>query len=152
MQLKLGWLWLFTLLSACTSKYSDKSDAELIQHASKMPLEKRYEFYLDVYRNTSPHRTAIAGEIASLGEDARVYTIRRGTKGRFYDELLPSLPVIAAFGQNCTRREYDLLLRAATATAPNKRELASARGRIRIACGFVNGRTWKDYQRAFDEP
>ena len=122
-------------LSACDSgKYDAVSDSELSTRARQLPLEARYDLYLDVYERTTPHRTTIAKDIVAVGDPAWSYTIERATAGDYFD-LWSALPVINAFGRKCSDTEYHRLMGVAERNAPTSKKRQAASQGVRIACG-----------------
>ena len=140
----------FLALTGCKNSYQAYSDDDLLKKARSLRLEQRYQFYLEVYNETYPHRTVIAKEIALDGDIAWSYTLNQAETGDYYGGLIPALPVLQAFGRKCNDREYADLVATAKKTASGVQELQTALGRIRIACDRISGSTWLDYKKAFD--
>ena len=145
-------LGILLALSACTGrKYDDVSDRELSERAQQLPLEGRYALYMDVYKNSSPHRISLARDIAALGDPAWNYTLGLATRGDYYSGLKPALPVLAAFDRTCRPSDYQLLIGAARRVAHDRSQLRSAVGRIRVACNYVHSATLEDFEKDLNE-
>lgn len=138
-----------TATTSCESKYSGWSDEALHRQAQTLPLRERYDFYLRVYRDSYPHRTAVADDIADLGKPAWKYTLGRATQDGFYEGLNPAIPVLIAFNMKCSDSEYRELISKARTVSPNPRTLRIAIGQIGVACGLERGMTNADYEKLY---
>ena len=124
------------LLAGCDGKYAKMSDDEIRAIAQTLPLAERYNFYLEVRRNSRlPPNDVVVYDILALGDPAWRYTIARASRN--LDELDEALEVLGHFGRYCTRGELRSLRNAAKkwindGTAEQKERLSS----IDDVCGL----------------
>ncbi len=122
-------------LGACNeSGYEKTSDEALIAKANTLPLDKRYDFYIDVYKATFPHRTAVSESITKLGQPAWDYTIKRAISGSYFD-ILSAIPVINSFKRNCSEGEYSALRNAAMRSTSDQNAKKSLLTDLATSCG-----------------
>jgi hypothetical protein len=100
-------------LSGCDGELYRLPKEELQRRIRKLPLEERYEFYLQHNLDSRPPKLwLMAPEVAELGEPAWRYAIVRGTTGDPFD-LWNALPVLEAFNRKCTSADYAKLIHVA---------------------------------------
>jgi hypothetical protein len=136
------WLALISLclLVACDEEYVAKSYEEIHAEAVKLPLPKRYDFYLEVFENSNlPPNDDVKYDIVALGDPAWRYTIERAVRDVF--ELDRALDVIDAFGRYCTAADRSSLQAAVKRLLNDGTvERAERLSRVDEVCGLTSPR------------
>jgi len=122
------------VLSSCRdSPYAQMSTDEIHARAQSLPLEKRYDFYLNVLHSRIPEDPTVAEDLTALGPSARAYIIERALAGG-REDLQDALPALSEFSGPCTQREWYQLSNKAKTAARNEEDFGLLREHLAVAC------------------
>ena len=139
------------LMCGCNAPYNDVPDAELHRRARALPLERRYDFYLEVYAGSRPHNGIVADDIVALGDHAWTYSMDQAIAAHNSSDLHAKLLVLQAFDKSCTVAQYNALVAVAWKHRIDRNDFRYSLGASRQACGLATGKTVKEDEQQLTE-
>lgn len=119
-------------VSSCDNDI-EMTDSQMHEKALSLSLEDRYDFYMKIYRSTTPRNPILAEDIVRLGQPARIYTMKRAATGSGV-ELGAALTVLSEFSEGCSTAERAELLKIAEKVSSSQDQHAALINRVTATC------------------
>lgn len=133
---------IFALIGCDSHKYSNTPPNELHTMAKSLPIDKRYDLYIDVYKDRTPSNPILAEDVAQLGEPARLYSIARAQHGDIV-EFQAALTVLSRFETKCSAEQKSALLIAASRLSCERELQDHLINFVNVACDKTPPPGWR---------
>ena len=140
--LMVRFLSVVVLATASCNSPTRMTDEQLHEKALSLPLEARYDLYVEVYMATTPRNPLLAEDIVQLAQPARRYTLQRASRGSGA-ELGAALTVISQFSEGCSDPERTTLLKAVEGVAESEDQREALVSRVMVTCQQSTPKGWR---------
>ncbi len=125
----------YIILGACSEskKIDDYSEEELRELATTLPLEDRYQLYLELYMSSIPRNPTLAPDVAALGSPARQFVLTEAETADI-EEFQAVLSVLSNFEEPCGEKEVSNLLERAKEISSDAEIAKSLDNYVMISC------------------
>lgn len=140
--LMIRFLSVVVLATASCNSPTRMTDEQLHEKALSLPLEARYDLYVETYKATTPRNPLLAEDIVRLGRPARSYTLQRASRGSGA-ELGAALTVLSQFSEGCSESERTILLKAVEGIAESEDQREALVNRVMVTCQQSRPNGWR---------